>query len=63
MLEAQIPELEILIGQKLHVEDPYVWVAISADIKAQPDWPRQHQWTKETGEKFIAVFKPRLAIP
>ena len=63
MLEAQIPELETLVGQKLHVKDPYFWVAISADMKAQPDWPRQHQWIKETGKKFITVFKPRLAIP
>ena len=63
MLEAQIPELEALIGQKLYVKDPYFWVAISADIKAQADWPRQHQWIKETGKKFIIVFKPRLAIP
>ena len=63
MLEAQIPELETLVGQKLHVQDPYFWVAISADLKAQSDWPRQHQWIKETGNKFITVLKPRLAIP
>ena len=63
MHEAQIPELETLIGQKLHVKDPYLWVAITADIKAQVDWPRQHQWIKDTGEKFLTVFKPRLAIP
>lgn len=63
MLEAQIPELETLTGQKLHIKDPYLWVAIPADIKAQADWPRQHQWIKETGEKFLTVFKPRLAIP
>ena len=62
MLETQIPELESLIGQKLHIKAPYLWVAIPADIKAQPDWPRQHQWIKDTGEKFLSVFKARLAI-
>ena len=62
MLETQIPELESLIGQKLHIKAPYLWVAIPADIKAQPDWRRQHQWIKDTGEKFLSVFKARLAI-
>ena len=62
MLESQIPELESLIGQKLHIKDPYLWVAISADFKAQADWPRQHRWITDTAEKFLNVFKPRLAI-
>ncbi len=62
MLETQIPDLQSLIGQKLHIKAPYLWVAIPADIKAQPDWSRQHQWIKDTGEKFLSVFKPRLAI-
>jgi hypothetical protein len=62
MMESQIPELETLIGQKLHIKDPYVWVAIPADIKTEADWPRQHQWIKEAGEKFLSVFKPRLGI-
>jgi hypothetical protein len=50
------------IGEKLHWEDPYFWVSIPADIGTSSDWPRQHQWVKETAEKFIATFKPRLGI-
>lgn len=62
LIESRIPEVEGLIGQKLHVEDPYVWVAITGDIKVQEDWPRQHQWIRESAEKFVSVFRPRLAI-
>jgi hypothetical protein len=62
LVESHIPELETQIGEKLHWEDPYFWVSITADIGATSDWPRQHQWVKETAEKFIATFKPRLAI-
>ena len=62
LIESHIPELEALIGQQLHLKDPYFWVAISGDIKAQQDWPRQHQWIKEIAGKFLSVFKPRIGI-
>jgi uncharacterized protein with ParB-like and HNH nuclease domain len=62
LIESQIPEVERTIGQKVNIEDPYVWVAISGDIRVQADWPRQHQWIRESAEKFVGVFKPRLAI-
>jgi uncharacterized protein with ParB-like and HNH nuclease domain len=62
LVESHIPELETQIGEKLHWEDPYFWVSIPADIGTSSDWPRQHQWVKETAEKFIATFKPRLGI-
>jgi hypothetical protein len=62
LIESQIPEVEGVIGQKVNLEDSYVWVAISGDIKIQEDWPRQHQWIRESAEKFVSVFKPRLAI-
>jgi hypothetical protein len=62
LVENHIPELETQIGEKLHWEDPYFWVSIPADIGTPSDWPRQHQWVKETAEKFIATFKSRLGI-
>ena len=62
LIESHIPELEALIGQQLHLKDPYFWVAISGDIKAQQDWPRQHQWIREIAGKFLSVFKPRIGI-
>jgi uncharacterized protein with ParB-like and HNH nuclease domain len=63
MLEVQIPELEAAIGQKLHISRNYLWVETSANIKSQTDWPIHQQWIRETGEKFLAVLKSRLAIP
>jgi hypothetical protein len=37
-------------------------LAASGDIKTHEDWPRQHQWIKETARTFLSVFKPRLAL-
>ena len=62
LIETHIPELETLTGEKLHLDDPYLSAVLSADIKAIDDWQRQHQWIRETAEKFVAVFKPRLGI-
>jgi len=62
LVECHIPELENHIGEKLHWEDPYFWVSVSADIANEADWPRQHQWVREMGEKFLAAFKTWLAI-
>ena len=62
LIETHMPELETLVGQTLHLDDPYLSVFIPADIKAFDDWPRQHQWALETAEKFLAVFKSRLEI-
>jgi hypothetical protein len=62
LVESHIPELENLVGEKLHVEEPYFWVSLSADIKVIDDWPRQHQWVKDTAAKFVTIFKPRLGI-
>lgn len=61
-LETHIPELETLLGEKLHLDDPYLSAVLPADMKANDDWPRQHQWIRETAEKFLAVFKTRLEI-
>ena len=57
-----IGDLESQLGEKLHWEEPYLWVSSSANIKDKADWPRQHQWVRATAEKFIATFKPRLGI-
>ncbi len=62
LIETHIPELETLTGEKLHLDDPYLSAVLSADIKTIDDWPRQNQWIRETAEKFVAVFKPRLGI-
>ena len=62
LLETHIPELETLLGEKLHLDDPYLSAVLSADMKTMDDWPRQHQWIRETAEKFLAVFKPRIGI-
>jgi hypothetical protein len=62
LIETHIPELETLTGEKLHLDDSYLSAVLSADIKAIDDWQRQHQWIRETAEKFVAVFKPRLGI-
>ena len=63
LTENQISDLEICLGQKLHLlYGNYFWVTTTGDIKAQDDWPRQHQWVRATAEKFVAVFKPRLGI-
>ena len=62
LVECHIPELESEIGEKLHWEDPYFWVSGLTDIANEADWPRQHQWVREMGEKFLAAFKTRLAI-
>jgi len=62
LVESHIPELENLIGEKLHVEEPYFWVSMPANIKEIDDWPRQHQWVKDTAAKFVTIFKPRLGI-
>ena len=62
LIETHIPELETLLGEKLHLDDPYLSAVLPADMKAIEDWPRQHQWVRETAEKFLTVFKPRLGI-
>jgi hypothetical protein len=62
LVENEISGLEAQLGEKLHWFDPYFCSYAPADINNQADWPRQHQWIKDTGEKFLAVFKSRLAI-
>jgi len=62
LLETHIPELETLLGEKLHLDDPYLSAVLPADMKTMEDWPRQHQWIRETAEKFLTIFKPRIGI-
>ena len=62
MVEAQVAELGALVGQKLEGNETSLWAGLSTDIKVRADWPRQHQWIKITGEKFLEVFAPRLGI-
>jgi hypothetical protein len=54
--------LESELGVKLEWSDNYVWTSLSVNIDNKADWPRQHNWIRETAEKFSAVFKPRLGI-
>lgn len=62
ILETQVPAIETLIGEKLHIKAPYVWLKISASLKAESDWAQQYQWIRNAGEKFLSVIKSRLAI-
>ncbi len=63
LIEDGISSLESQLGQKLHWYDPYFNVITTGDITNKCDWPRQHQWIKETAGKVLAVFKLRLGIP
>jgi hypothetical protein len=62
LVENEIGNLESQLGEKLHWFDPYFSAITSAKIGDKVDWPRQHQWVRDTAEKFVAVFKSRLGI-
>lgn len=62
ILEARIKDVESQIGQELISKEPYVWVMTPANFRDQSDWARQHQWIKNTAERFMAVFKPMLGL-
>jgi Protein of unknown function (DUF1524)/Domain of unknown function (DUF4268) len=62
LLESHVTELEPTLGEKLHWSEPYFWVSTSANIADQADWPRQHKWVRDTAEKFLNTFKPRLGL-
>ncbi len=62
LMENHFTQLESEIGQTLKWNEPYFWVSIPGNINDHADWPRQHNWVRDTAEKFVAVFKPRLGI-
>ncbi len=55
-------ELEALMGGELEWWDPYLSIYGEANIEAKEDWPRQHKWIREKGEKLLREFTRRLNI-
>lgn len=62
LLATETSTVEAQLGMKVDWGSPYFGISTPADINDRSDWPRQHQWVRETAEKVVAVFKPLLGI-
>jgi hypothetical protein len=62
LAETHRTELETLIGEELEWSDPYLSIYKEANIEEKEDWPRQHKWIREKGEKLLGEFTKRLNL-
>lgn len=62
LAESHRGELEALMGEELEWLDPYLSIYKEANIEEKEDWPRQHKWLREKGEKLLGEFTIRLNL-
>ena len=62
LAESHRGELEALMEEELEWSDPYLSIYKEANIEEKEDWPRQHKWIREKGEKLLAEFTKRLNL-
>jgi Fe-S-cluster containining protein len=65
-LHAQKEEVESELGQPLVWHNPEgakmcrIYLRRPADFRSAPEWPQQHEWLRQTVEKFHQVFARRV---
>jgi hypothetical protein len=62
MAENQKTSLESTIAEELEWKDPYLSIYTESRLDDKEDWPRQHKWIREKGEKILTEFTKRLNL-
>lgn len=60
--ESGLSGLQGEISPDLQWVAPYFWASTPATMQDQSDWARQHNWIRETAEKFLTAFKRGMEL-